>query len=62
MPLQAYSYQGDRHNYEHFGAPRSVTAETEIGRYQTVGFVWKVMSLGFSSGVRCLQPIASLLT
>jgi hypothetical protein len=43
-------YQGHRHNYEHFGAPRSPTAETEIGGYQPKGFVWNALQKGYRLG------------
>src|SRR5207244_8930315 len=36
-------YQGHRHNYEHFGAPRSPTEDTQIGGYQPAGFVWNAL-------------------
>jgi hypothetical protein len=43
-------YQGHRHNYEHFGAPRSPTAETQIGGYQPAGFVWNALEKGYRLG------------
>jgi hypothetical protein len=43
-------YQGHRHNYEHFGAPRSPTAETEIGGYQPAGFIWNALEKGYKLG------------
>jgi hypothetical protein len=43
-------YQGHRHNYEHFGAPRSPTAETQIGGYQAAGFVWNALEKGYKLG------------
>jgi hypothetical protein len=39
-------YQGHRHNYEHFGAPRSPTEATNIGGYQPAGFVWNALERG----------------
>jgi hypothetical protein len=43
-------YQGHRHNYEHLGAPRSATAETEIGGYREAGFVWNALEKGYRLG------------
>lgn len=43
-------YQGHRHNYEHPGAPRSPTAETEIGGFQPAGFVWNALAKGYKLG------------
>src|SRR6185437_11143836 len=43
-------YQGCRHNYEHFGAPRSATAETQIGGYQPSGFIWNALAKGYRLG------------
>jgi hypothetical protein len=43
-------YQGHRHNYEHFGAPRSPTADTQIGGYQPTGFVWNAFDKGYKLG------------
>jgi hypothetical protein len=43
-------YQGHRHNYEHFGAPRSPTAETQIGGYQPKGFIWNALQKGYRLG------------
>jgi hypothetical protein len=43
-------YQGHRHNYEHFGAPRSATAETQIGGYQEQGFIWHALEKGYRLG------------
>jgi hypothetical protein len=43
-------YQGHRHNYEHFGAPRSATEETQIGGYRPAGFVWNALEKGYRLG------------
>lgn len=43
-------YQGHRHNYEHFGAPRSPTKDTNIGGYQPKGFVWNAFEKGYKFG------------
>jgi len=43
-------YQGHRHNYEHFGAPRSATQETNIGGWQPAGFVWNALEKGYKLG------------
>ena len=43
-------YQGHRHNYEHDGAPRSPTAETQIGGYQPAGFIWNALEKGYRLG------------
>jgi hypothetical protein len=43
-------YQGHRHNYEHFGAPRSATKETQIGGYEPKGFVWNAFEKGYKFG------------
>jgi hypothetical protein len=43
-------YQGHRHNYEHFGAPRSPTAQTQIGGYQPAGFIWNAFEKGYRLG------------
>jgi hypothetical protein len=43
-------YQGHRHNYEHFGAPRSPTADTQIGGYEPKGFVWNALEKGYRLG------------
>lgn len=43
-------YQGHRHNYEHFGAPRSATAATQIGGYQEQGFIWHALAKGYRLG------------
>ena len=43
-------YQGHRHNYEHFGAPRSPTEATQIGGYQPKGFVWNALEKGYRLG------------
>lgn len=45
-------YQGHRHNYEHSGAPRSATPETQIGGYQPAGFVWNAWARGYRLGVQ----------
>ena len=45
-------YQGLRHNYEHSGAPRSATPETQIGGYQPAGFVWNAWARGHRLGVQ----------
>ena len=43
-------YQGHRHNYEHFGAPRSPTEATQIGGYQPAGFIWNALEKGYRLG------------
>jgi hypothetical protein len=43
-------YQGHRHNYEHLGAPRSATEETQIGGFQPKGFVWNALEKGYRLG------------
>ena len=43
-------YQGHRHNYEHFGAPRSPTENTQIGGYQPPGFIWNALEKGYRLG------------
>jgi hypothetical protein len=43
-------YQGHRHNYEHFGAPRSATEETHIGGYQPSGVIWNALARGYRLG------------
>jgi hypothetical protein len=43
-------YQGHRHNYEHFGAPRSATRETQIGGYEPAGYVWNAFEKGYRFG------------
>ena len=43
-------YQGHRHNYEHFGAPRSPTEATKIGGYQPKGFIWNALEKGYRLG------------
>src|SRR5207249_3262340 len=43
-------YQGHRHNYEHFGAPRSATEQTQIGGYEPKGFVWNAFDKGYRLG------------
>jgi len=43
-------YQGHRHNYEHFGAPRAPTKETNIGGYEPAGYVWNALEKGYRLG------------
>jgi hypothetical protein len=43
-------YQGHRHNYEHPGAPRSPTKETQIGGFRPAGFVWNALEKGYRLG------------
>jgi hypothetical protein len=43
-------YQGHRHNYEHPGAPRSPTKETQIGGFEPAGFVWNAFEKGYRLG------------
>jgi hypothetical protein len=43
-------YQGHRHNYEHSGAPRAATKETQIGGYQPAGYVWNALEKGYKLG------------
>src|SRR5208337_2575623 len=38
------------HNYEHLGAPRSPTKETQIGGYEPAGFVWNAFEKGYRLG------------
>ncbi|MBS1826173.1 MAG: hypothetical protein JST93_12695 [Acidobacteria bacterium] len=47
-------YQGDRHNYEHQGAPRGVNQGEEkkaIGGFQQAGMVWNAWKKGYKLGV-----------
>ncbi|MBL8178348.1 MAG: hypothetical protein JNK48_26970 [Bryobacterales bacterium] len=47
-------YQGDRHNYEHQGAPRGVKEGEEkkaIGGFQAAGMVWNAWKKGYKLGV-----------
>jgi hypothetical protein len=46
-------YQGHRHNYETFGAPRSPTEATQIGGYRPAGFVWNALEKGYHLGFEC---------
>jgi hypothetical protein len=46
-------YQGHRHNYEHFGAPRAPTKDTNIGGYEPAGFVWNALEKGYRLGFQC---------
>jgi hypothetical protein len=46
-------YQGHRHNYEHSGAPRAQTAETQIGGHRPAGFVWNALEKGYRFGFQC---------
>jgi hypothetical protein len=46
-------YQGHRHNYEHKGAPRAPTAETQIGGYRPAGYVWNALEKGYRFGFQC---------
>jgi hypothetical protein len=46
-------YQGHRHNYEHPGAPRSPTKETQIGGFEPAGFVWNALEKGYRLGFEC---------
>lgn len=43
-------YQGDRHSYEVFGAPKTATEETQIGGYQPAGFIWNALGKGYRLG------------
>jgi hypothetical protein len=43
-------YQGHRHNYEHSGAPKSATKETQIGGYEPAGYVWNALEKGYRLG------------
>lgn len=43
-------YQGHRHNYEHFGAPKSATEQTHIGGYKPAGFIWNALEKGYRLG------------
>jgi hypothetical protein len=43
-------YQGHRHNYEHAGAPRSATKETQIGGFEPAGYVWNAFEKGYKLG------------
>lgn len=43
-------YQGHRHNYEHYGAPRAATRDTNIGGYQPRGMVWNAFDKGYKLG------------
>jgi hypothetical protein len=43
-------YQGHRQNYEHFGAPRSPTAQSSIGGYHAEGFIWNALEKGYRLG------------
>jgi hypothetical protein len=43
-------YQGHRHNYEHLGAPKSATKETQIGGFEPAGFVWNAFDKGYRLG------------
>jgi hypothetical protein len=43
-------YQGHRHNYEHAGAPRSATQDTQIGGYRPAGYVWNAFEKGYRFG------------
>jgi hypothetical protein len=43
-------YQGHRHNYEFFGAPRSATKETQIGGYEPKGFINHALEKGYRLG------------
>lgn len=43
-------YQGHRHNYEHPGAPRSATKETQIGGFEPAGVVWNALAKGYRLG------------
>jgi hypothetical protein len=36
--------------YEHFGAPRSPTPETQLGGYQPAGFIWNALEKGYRLG------------
>jgi hypothetical protein len=43
-------YQGHRHNYEHFGAPRAPTKDTQVGGYEPAGYVWNALEKGYRLG------------
>jgi hypothetical protein len=43
-------YQGHRHSYEHEGAPRSATKDTQIGGYQPAGLIWNALQRGYRLG------------
>ncbi|MDR3637299.1 MAG: hypothetical protein P4L84_26080 [Isosphaeraceae bacterium] len=43
-------YQGHRHNYEHLGAPKSATEQTQIGGYEPAGFIWNALQKGYKLG------------
>ncbi|MCH7687701.1 MAG: hypothetical protein IH899_13625 [Planctomycetes bacterium] len=43
-------YQGHRHSYEHAGAPRSATQQTQIGGYRPLGTVWNALEKGYRLG------------
>jgi hypothetical protein len=43
-------YQGHRHNYEQPGAPRSPTAETQIGGFEPAGFIVNALEKGYRFG------------
>jgi hypothetical protein len=43
-------YQGHRHNYEHLGAPRAATKETNIGGFEPSGYVWNALTKGYKLG------------
>ncbi len=43
-------FQGHRHNYEHLGAPKSATEETQIGGFQPAGFIWNALEKGYRLG------------
>ncbi|MCH7989788.1 MAG: hypothetical protein IID46_11660, partial [Planctomycetes bacterium] len=43
-------YQGHRHSYEHAGAPRSATQQTQIGGFQPEGTVWNALEKGYRLG------------
>ncbi len=43
-------YQGHRHNYEFFGAPRSATQKTNIGGYEPKGFINHALEKGYKLG------------
>ena len=45
-------YQGHRHNYEAYGAPRSPNENQQIGGYQPAGFVWNAWARGYRLGVQ----------
>jgi hypothetical protein len=43
-------YQGHRHSYEHFGAPRTATPATNMGGFQPAGYVWNALARGIRFG------------